>query len=142
LYFSADAYKNIITSVVDGTTDNDGIKVTFDNEVVDKDAKEGTLVTTTDFKLVDNNGVVITELKNYTTLYAHTTTKESYWNSSKQGGNDKWESTTQVYTTYYIVSKTTTELSMIWVEKMSDGYKLRTADMATAIDRARNFTKK
>ena len=145
LYFSANKFKNILTFTYDGTGDISRIEVTFDNEVAIKSAAEGTLATSTTFKLFNNTGAEITELQGYTTLYTQTSTKETCWVSSKLGGNDKWKSV-EARTSYHIVSKVGDKLSMIRISlktegKPEDGYTIY-GTMDESIKNARTYTKK
>ena len=145
LYFSANKFKNISTFTYDGTGDISRIEVTFDNEVACKSAAEGTLATSTTFKLFNNTGAEITDLQGYTTLYTQISTKETRWTSSKLGGNDKWKSV-EARTSYNIVSKVGDKLSMITVDlkttgKPEDGYRINST-MDESIKNARTYTKK
>ena len=142
LYISANEYKSADVTIYDGTDPNG---VVWNNEVVGKRAEEGTLATSTGFKLFDRSSVEITDLQGYTTLYTQTSTKETCWVSSKLGGNDKWEPR-EASTSYNIVSKVGDKLSMIRVDlktegKPEDGYTINST-MDESIKNARTYTKK
>ena len=151
MYFSADKYKQILATICDGTDSG----ITYDNEIICSVATEGDLTTATAFKLFNDAGNEISELKGYTTLYTRTPTKASTWQSTKLEGTGKWVSAPpeglEVF--YAIIKKTATELSMIGVGPKRDGggsvipneYVLYHPDMATAIADIANsatFTKK
>ena len=145
LYLSTTAFKNVSTSIYDGTaTDDDGNKITFNDEVVRKAAAEGTLAITTDFKLVDNNGVEIADKKSYISLYTRTSTKEAGWLSKKVGGTEAWENATadDLGTSYNIVSKVGDKLSMIYVQETTTPDTYKVYDFEEDIKRARPYTKK
>ena len=147
MYLSTTKFKNISTSIYDGTlTDEDGTKVTFDNEVVIKDAREGTLVITADanFKLVDNTGAVITDKKSYTSLYAQTSTKGASWESKKVGGTDAWVNAPaeDLGTSYYIVSIVADKLSMIYVQKTETEGTYQVYNFEESVKSDQPYTKK
>ena len=147
MYLSTTKFKNISTDTYDGTlTDEDGTKVTFDNEVVLKDAREGTLVITADanFKLVDDTGAVITDKKSYTSLYAQTSTKGASWASKKIGETDAWVNVPadRLGTSYYIVSIVADKLSMIHVQKTETEGTYQVYNFEESVKSDQPYTKK
>ena len=135
LYISANEYKSADVTIYDGT-DHNG--VVWNNEVIGKRAEEGTLATSTGFKLFDRSSVEITDLQGYTTLYTMTPKKSSCWDG-------EWKSV-EASTSYNIVSKVGDKLSMITVDlkttgKPEDGYRIY-GTMDESIKDARTYTKK
>ena len=145
-YFSANEFKKIDIHILNGKPS--GEDVTFDNDLDTVHASKGTLAISTDtFKLFDSTGAEeITDKKRYTTLYTQTFTKSRSWHRilapmwedtlPQAGGQigDIW---------YYIVKKTDTELSMIYVGKKDDGtYFLYNGTMDEEIADAITYTKK
>ena len=150
LYFSTGEYKFINAGIYNGfVVNDDGSKVTFDNELSTVRAVKGTLAVSTDFKLFDNTGAEIKDKKGYTTLYTQTFTKDITWCSAKSGGLETWEDSgiEEIgYISYTIIKKTDTELSMISVSlkttgKPEDGYKIY-GTMDEEIAEAITYTKK
>ena len=148
MYINSGNYKNISAYVINGTVDlaeESRSKVTYDNEVVSKSAEVGTLVITVDatFTLKDAAGTLISteELAGYTDLYKLASTEINLWESVKAGGKGEWELQKSPGDIYYIVKKTTAELSMIQVNnKGSEStYELFTTTMAEAIAQADNY---
>ena len=137
LYISANEYKSADVTIYDGTDPNG---VVWNNEVVGKRAEEGTLATSTGFKLFDRSSVEITDLQGYTTLYTMTPKKSSCWDG-------EWEPR-EARTSYNIVSKVGDKLSMIDVDlkttgKPEDGYRISSYEtMDESIKNARTYTKK
>ena len=148
LYLLEDKFKEIIITVFDGLSASE---ILFNNEISSKEVSEGTFTPSGDsFKLFDSIGVEITDVdkKGYTTLYVKIPSKASGWGSSKLEESGKWENVPadRLGTSYTIVKKTDTELSMIRVDlkttgKPEDGYTIY-GTMDESIKNARTYTKK
>ena len=142
IYLSSDKFKETSVILYDGTTITHPDTI-FDNEIVSKLAKEGTLIISDNFHLYANNGaILIKDKEGYTTLYKQTPSQKSVvWRSISTGGLGKWENG-NIFETYYIVKKTDTTLSTIEVNiNPTGGYRFIEVNMATAISTAKNYTK-
>ncbi len=143
-FFDADSFKWLSVDIFDGTHSIEGNNITFNNEVVEKEVKEGNLTIRSVAGLTitsEDNSITSEEIKSFDKLYTLETTFEKEWLTPKLDGSGKWdniiESNKDQYTTYHIVKKTDSTISIILVfkEAQANTYIIR------PIDKAQTFLK-
>ncbi|MGL4676695.1 MAG: hypothetical protein ACRCWI_03405 [Brevinema sp.] len=136
-FFGVDTFKDISLDCQDGKDPNNHANnIIFDNEVVRKFVRSGSLSKVSNFTIVNCNNSDITQefaTEGYTYIIILNSNVFKSWIAKSVGGSSTWNDRSSSSTIYKIAKENTDELSLINVQIEGNRYKIDVADVNEAL---------